>query len=175
MERAQELAGRENARINSAKARARADELQARLARRLGELEKGRQMSPLPPVVIGGAIVIPAGLIEKLGGYAKADAKTFARETIEVEETAMQAVMAMERDLGYNPRDVSKEKCGYDIESALPEGGKLRFIEVKGRIVGAETVTITKNEILTALNKPEDYLGDSGSAVHREDYGTAGR
>lgn len=156
--RSQELAGRENARINSAKARARADELQARLARRLGELEKGRQMSPLPPVVIGGAIVIPAGLIEKLGGYAKADAKTFARETIEVEEAAMQAVMAMERDLGYNPRDVSKEKCGYDIESALPEGGKLRFIEVKGRIVGAETVTITKNEILTALNKPEDYL-----------------
>jgi hypothetical protein len=156
--RAQELAGRENARINSAKARARADELQARLARRLGELEKERQMSPLPPVVIGGAIVIPADLIEKLGGYAKADAKTFARETAEVEEAAMQAVMAMERDLGYNPRDVSKDKCGYDIESALPEGGKLRFIEVKGRIEGAETVTITKNEILTALNKPEDYL-----------------
>ena len=34
----------------------------------------------------------------------------------------------------------------------------MRFIEVKGRIEGAETVTITKNEILTALNKPEDYL-----------------
>ncbi len=156
--RAQELAGRENARLNSAKARARADELQARLARRLGELEKERQMSPLPPVVIGGAIVIPAGLIERLGGYAKAGAETFARETADVEEAAMQAVMAMECSLGYSPRDVSKEKCGYDIESALPEGGKLRFIEVKGRIEGAETVTITKNEILTALNKPEDYF-----------------
>ncbi|MCX6028857.1 MAG: DUF3883 domain-containing protein [Chloroflexi bacterium] len=35
---------------------------------------------------------------------------------------------------------------------------RLRFIEVKGRISGAETVTITKNEILTALNKPDDWL-----------------
>jgi hypothetical protein len=66
--------------------------------------------------------------------------------------------MAMEISLGYIPRDVSKDKCGYDIESSIPGVGKLRFIEVKGRIEGAETVTITKNEILTALNKPDDYI-----------------
>ena len=30
--------------------------------------------------------------------------------------------------------------------------------EVKGRIEGADTVTVTKNEILTALNKPEDHI-----------------
>jgi hypothetical protein len=34
----------------------------------------------------------------------------------------------------------------------------LRFIEVKGRVAGAETVTVTKNEILTALNKPDDFI-----------------
>ena len=45
-----------------------------------------------------------------------------------------------------------------DIESVVPESGKLRFIEVKGRIEGAKTVTVTKNEILTALNKPEDFI-----------------
>ena len=39
-----------------------------------------------------------------------------------------------------------------------PGTGKLRFIEVKGRVTGASTVTITKNEILTALNKPEDFI-----------------
>ena len=33
-----------------------------------------------------------------------------------------------------------------------------RFIEVKGRAAGAETVTVTKNEILTALNKPEEFI-----------------
>jgi hypothetical protein len=40
----------------------------------------------------------------------------------------------------------------------VPGTGKLRFIEVKGRVSGAETVTVTKNEILYSLNKPEDYI-----------------
>ncbi|MCK4488216.1 MAG: RNA helicase, partial [Desulfobacterales bacterium] len=66
--KAQELAGRINARINSAKARARADDLQARLQNRLIELEKEQQLSPLPPVVMGGALVVPAGLRARLKG-----------------------------------------------------------------------------------------------------------
>jgi hypothetical protein len=53
---------------------------------------------------------------------------------------------------------VSAEKCGYDIESRVPGTGRLRFIEVKGRVAGATTVTLTKNEILTALNKPEEFI-----------------
>jgi len=70
----------------------------------------------------------------------------------------MQAVMDAERGLGFEPSDVSEEKHGYDIESTIPGDGRLRFIEVKGRFQGARTVTITKNEILTALNKPDDYI-----------------
>ena len=75
----------------------------------------------------------------------------------------MDAVMAAERKLGFGPRDVSADKCGYDIEScdrSSPETatGSLRFIEVKGRAKGADTVTVTKNEILTALNKPEQFI-----------------
>ena len=56
------------------------------------------------------------------------------------------------------PRDVSGDNCGYDIESRIPGTGRLRFIEVKGRRPGARTVTITKNEILTGLNKPDDFF-----------------
>ena len=70
----------------------------------------------------------------------------------------MQAVMESERRLGYVPRDVSDQKIGYDIESAIPNTGLLRFIEVKGRVRGAKTVTITKNEILTGLNKPDEFI-----------------
>ena len=80
----------------------------------------------------------------------------------EVERLAMEAVMAFERTLGFAPRDVSKENRGYDVESRYPENhvkaGQLRFIEVKGRVADAETVSVTKNEILTALNKPDDYI-----------------
>lgn len=59
---------------------------------------------------------------------------------------------------GYVPRDVSSEKLAYDVESSIPETGRLRFIEVKGRVVGASTVTVTSGEIRTALNKPDDFI-----------------
>ena len=156
--KAQELAGRINARINSGKARTRADELQARLQNRLEELEKERQLSPLPPVVMGGALIVPGGLLARLRGKRDDVPDLFARETRRIEQMAMQAVIDMERSLSYIPRDVSRDNCGYDIESAIPDSGKLRFIEVKGRLQGAETVTVTKNEILTALNKPDDFI-----------------
>ena len=75
----------------------------------------------------------------------------------------MQTVEAIERELGYEPKDASMVKCGYDIESYVPEdlrenGNCLRFIEVKGRRADADTVTVSKNEILTALNKPDEYI-----------------
>ena len=159
----QELAGRTNAKINSGKARQRADELQARLQRRMVELELERQISPLPPVAIGGSLVVPIGLLKQLlpsssqPGDTAADAVS-AEARKKMELLAMQMVMEAEKQLGNQPRDVSGEKCGYDIESKVQADGKLRFIEVKGRVAGALTVTVTRNEILTALNKPDDFI-----------------
>ncbi len=155
--RLQEEAGK-TPRLNSEKARQRADELQARLQKRMEELEQERQLSALPPVVIGGALVIPAGLLARLKGEPVPTVDALARERQRIERAAMAAVMAHERALGFVPRDVSAQKVGYDVESLVPGAGKLRFIEVKGRTAGAETVTLTKNEILTALNKPEEFI-----------------
>ena len=75
----------------------------------------------------------------------------------------MNAVMEIERQLGYQPQDVSADKVGYDIESSIPPElrtgtNTLRFIEVKGRSKGAMTVTVSKNEILTGLNKPDEFI-----------------
>jgi superfamily II DNA or RNA helicase len=154
----QELAGKVNARLNSGLARQRADELSARLQRRLDELEQERRLSPLPPVVLGGALILPAGLLRKLAGETPEAPPEFPHDTEEAERRAMRAVMETERRLGFLPRDVSGEHLGYDIESAMPNSGLLRFIEVKGRVRGARTVTISKNEILTGLNKPEQFI-----------------
>jgi len=155
----QEEAGKANAKINSAKARQRADELQTRLRERLEELEEERRLSPLPPVVVGGTLVVSLGLLHRLlGKDVTSISNAFTKEKERVELAAMAAVMEAERKLGYEPRDVSEEKCGYDIESRIPETGQLRFIEVKGRIAGADTVTVTKNEIITALNKPDNFI-----------------
>ena len=153
----QELAGKVNARLNSGLARQRADELMARLEKRKTELEQELMISAISPVVIGGALIIPKALLSRLKGAQK-EPDDFARETLRVQVLAMNAVMELETHLGFIPKDISGEKWGYDIESAIPGTGKLRFIEVKGRIQGARTVTITKNEILTALNKPEDFI-----------------
>ena len=67
-------------------------------------------------------------------------------------------VMEVERTLGFEPTDREVEKLGYDVESSVPGTGKLRFIEVKGRVSGAPTITVTRNEILYSLNKPEDFI-----------------
>ncbi len=71
---------------------------------------------------------------------------------------ARATVMAIERRLGFEPTDRETEKLGYDIESRVLESGRLRFIEVKGRIAGAGVITVTRNEILYSLNKPEDFI-----------------
>ena len=67
-------------------------------------------------------------------------------------------VMEVERHLGYEPVDRESEYLGYDIESRASHTGQLRFIEVKGRASGAEVISVTRNEILTALNKPKSYI-----------------
>jgi superfamily II DNA or RNA helicase len=156
--KAQELTGKVNAKLNSGKARQRADEMQVRLRRRLDDLEKERHITAAPPLVIGGALVVPVGLLARLRGERSKEPDTFARETARIEQLAMDAVMAAETRLGFYPKDVHTENRGYDIESLIPGQGLLRFIEVKGRAAGASTVTVTKNEILTGLNKPEEFI-----------------
>ena len=153
----QEQAGKPNDRLNSGEARKRADALQARLQKRLEELKLEAQISPLPPVVLGGMLVVPKGLIDAITGR-QVPAPTLPSDTQVVAAKARSIVMEIERTLGFEPIDRETEKVGYDIESRVPGTGKLRFIEVKGRITGAGTITVTRNEILYSLNKPDDYI-----------------
>jgi SNF2 family DNA or RNA helicase len=66
--KAQEAAGKPNARLNSQLARSRAEELLSRLERRMAELAQERKLSPLPPIVVGCALVTPQGLLNRLMG-----------------------------------------------------------------------------------------------------------
>jgi Protein NO VEIN, C-terminal len=151
--RLRERAGKET-RLSAQVAEGRANELQARLRRRQAELALARSISARPPAIVGGALVVPAGLLRRpadppLAGLGDASA--------EVEQQAMDRVMAAERALGCVPRDVSAAKVGYDIESIDPKG-RLRFIEVKGRAASAEVIIVTRNEILTALNAADAFI-----------------
>jgi hypothetical protein len=176
----QEQAGKAGARLNSQEARRRADDLQARLQRRLAELDREAQISALPPVVLGGLVVVPLGLVATMTGRPLATPANPA-DTQAAAARARAIVMDVERALGFEPTDRELDRLGYDIESRVPGTGRLRFIEVKGRVAGADTVTVTKNEILTSLNKPDDFIlalvefldlpaGQAGGGTHRVHY-----
>src|SRR5207248_3121422 len=122
-------------RINASNAEATAQRLVERLHKRQSELDRERQISALPPVLKGAALVIPSGLLKAKLPEPGIHAKTFAEDPItraETERLSMAAVMSAERVLGHDPRDVSGEKKGWDIESRDGKLGHLRFIEVKG-------------------------------------------
>ena len=153
----QEQAGKTGARLNSGEARKRADLLQGRLQKRLEDLKLEAQISPLPPVVLGGMLIVSKGLLMAMTGQATA-VSAASTDTQASAARARAIVMEVERSLGFEPTDREFEKLGYDVESSVPGTGKLRFIEVKGRVTSAPTITVTRNEILYSLNKPEDFI-----------------
>ncbi|MBR0568248.1 DUF3883 domain-containing protein [Azoarcus sp. L1K30] len=159
-----DLAAGKDVRLTLENVRRTIDDLTARRASREKELLAMRHVVSATPVVLGGALVIPAGLLmqrkgvsQELGGWS-ADAEARAR----IERIAMQAVMEAERALGHDVIDVSAQKCGWDVTSIpKPIDGRIppsRHIEVKGRVKGATTITVTRNEILYGLNQADKFI-----------------
>ncbi|MDF2627289.1 MAG: ATP-dependent helicase, box family [Symbiobacteriaceae bacterium] len=152
-------AGKE-VRLALEQARQRIDELTARLQIRQQELQTRRHVVAAHPVPIGGALVIPAGLLAQRKGEPGWSADADARRR--VEQIAMKAVMDAERALGNDVKDVSDQKCGWDVTSIPPAvDGKLppsRHIEVKGRAKGQTTITVTRNEVLCGLNQSDKFI-----------------
>lgn len=159
----EEKAGKKT-RLSWQNAQRRAEDLAERLKRRQIQLEEEKFISSQPPRVRGGMVVIPRGLLEERRATQTSDGtipKGFsedpeARRAIEL--AAMNAVMQVEQALGNVPSDVSAQKIGYDIASFSPSTQHLRFIEVKGRIDGADTVMITRQEVITSLHEPDKYI-----------------
>ena len=142
------------------------NDLNGRLENRKKELQSMRHVTNGTPVVLGGALVVPEGLLRKLRGEPAPDVATAnfsadpeARSRIEL--LAMNAVRLAEEARGCRVVDVSAQKCGWDITSYAPVvDGKIpesRHIEVKGRVKGASTVTVTKNEIFHSWNQGAKY------------------
>lgn len=158
--KAQEDAGKSRSNINSANARRHADDLADRLKKRMAELDQEKAIVARPPNVLGGALVVPASWFATAGqtNALRETPPNYGGPDREVERLAMEKVMQFEREQGFQPRDISAENRGYDIESRDPKTERLHFIEVKGRVKGATTVTVTKNEILTSLNRPEAFV-----------------
>jgi hypothetical protein len=156
-----DVAAGKQPRMQPEMARRRVDELTERLNQRKRELESMKAVVSSTPVVIGGALVIPQGLLAQRKGETNFCADAAARSRIEM--IAMNAVMDVERDFGHEVKDVSAEKCGWDVTARPPVNpdGSLkpdRHIEVKGRAKGQSTITVSRNEIIYALNQTDKFL-----------------
>lgn len=143
------------------KARRDHDDMVARLDARTAELKQQEALHQAPPVVAGGALVVPVGLLRQLRGD---QADTFSQDPAtraRIEKLAMGAVRVAEEGRGCSVNDVSAANCGWDLTARSPakDGAEaaVRYLEVKGRIKGAATVSVTRNELMCALNEPEKF------------------
>jgi hypothetical protein len=154
-------------RLNLENSRRTITDLEGRLENRKKELQAMRHVVNGTPVVLGGALVVPPALVRKLRGDEPTDpvAAAFAADAAtraRIERLAMDAVRRFEEGRGCRVIDVSADKCGWDLTSYPPSvDGKqpeARHIEVKGRVKGASTVTVTRNEMLYAFNQGDKFI-----------------
>ncbi|HEX7377708.1 MAG TPA: helicase-related protein, partial [Pirellulales bacterium] len=154
-------------RLNLENARRTVTDLEGRLENRRKELQAMRHVVNGTPVVLGGALVVPVGLVRERRGDKPLDpvAASFAIDPAarsRVERLAMDAVRRAEEAAGCRVEDVSREKCGWDLTSHPPavdgREAEARHIEVKGRVRGAATITVTRNEMLYAVNQGEKFV-----------------
>ncbi|MBF6276372.1 MULTISPECIES: helicase-related protein [Nocardia] len=140
-------------RLRAETAYARARQLDERLDHRLRELDEATQLVAVPAIIRGTALVIPSSVI---ADEAHHQPQIFARDTDEVERRAVEAVLDAERSLGRTPIEMPRNNPGYDIQS-IDSDGRIHYIEVKGRVVGSDTFTITANEVTFAQTQVDRH------------------
>ena len=152
--KAQEIKGKKP-RLNSGRARARADELQTRLARRRLDLAQEDDLHNSPPTIVAAAIVVPQGLLDKLAGqtYNSVDPAIKA----ETDRRAVAAVMKAELKLGRTPEEQHHTNPGYDVLSTDPATGVCYFIEVKGHLPQTEQISVSRRQVGKAHNNRERW------------------
>lgn len=141
-----EIAG-QKPRISSGRARARAEDLTARLARRRLELDREADLHSSPPTLVTAALIIPQGLLDRL-----ADVQPDLTEVVDVDRTetdrrAVAAVMKAELALGRMPEEQHHSNPGYDILSTDPTTGVCYFIEVKGHLPRTEQISVSRRQV----------------------------
>ena len=152
--KAQEIAGKKP-RINSGRARARADELQARLARRRLELTQEDDLHNSPPTIVAAAVVVPQGLLDELAGRTVVSVDPAKKA--ETDRRAVAAVMKAEQKLGRVPEEQAHSNPGYDVLSTDPTTGACYFIEVKGHLPQTQQISVSRRQVGQSHNNRERW------------------
>lgn len=122
----------------------RARELEARLDVRSESLAAEAQLAAKTPTVVGAALIIPAGLVPGVPSGPPVDTTISERRAVDL-------VLAAEHALGRVPVEMPRNNPGFDVRSTAADGSTV-FLEVKGRVAGAEDFFVTYNEVLFGKN-----------------------
>ena len=149
-------------RPNSDQLRERAKDLERRLEERLLELDQERHLNNNPPYIVGAALIVPQGLIDKAVGYEPTEeeakqAKQAEADRMETDRRAIAAVLATEKSLGRVPEAQNHSNPGYDILSVDPRTGTHYFIEVKGHLPQTKEITVSAPQVQKAKSNPERW------------------
>jgi hypothetical protein len=133
-----------------AQAESRHADALARRERRREELRRQKALSLQGVERIASALVLP---------HPERGAPEVRRlqPDPEVEQKAMDIVMAFESAQGRNPEDVHEKNLGYDIKSVDPKSGELRLIEAKGLGAAVGRILLTPNERRVAEDRRDCY------------------
>src|SRR5690606_24986175 len=119
---------------------------------RMQELDADALLSPRPPTIAGGALVVPQGLLDRLRGSASPGA---AGDGTQMTRDALEVVLAVERSLGRSPEVPGDTRDLYDVRSTAPDASQT-FIKVGQEPTGAPA-TFTRNEVMAGRNLGDDY------------------
>lgn len=160
LELQEQMANGKQPRVQLENPRKQIEELSERLAARKQLIERQRTVVSGTPLVLGAALLLPQGLLEQRRGNNAFSVDAEARRRVEL--IAMRRVMEVERGFGHDVSDVSAEKCGWDVTARPnPADGRLadaRYLEVKGRAKGQDSIIVTYGEIMAALNTGDRYI-----------------
>ena len=147
---------------NSDKLRERAIDIEMRLGKRQLELDQEKHLNNNPPYIVGAALIVPQGLIDKAVGFEPTEeeakqAKEAEADKMETGRRAMAAVLGAEKSLGRVPEAQNHSNPGYDILSVDPRTGTHYFIEVKGHLPQAKEITVSAPQVQKAKSNPERW------------------
>ena len=125
------------------------------MARRRLELDMEANLHNSPPTIVGAALVIPQGLLDKLHGTPP-DPGDVA-DKMETDRRAVAAVVKAEKALGRVPEVQHHSNPGFDIESVDPVTGHHYFIEVKGHLPQTLEISVSAQQVQKAKSNPDHW------------------
>ena len=146
-----------NLKYTAANAKAKANDHRERKLSRLKQIEREGTILIKPPQVLSVSLIVPSSLVSDEEASSKVVFAKDQEAIKKIERRAVDLVLAVEKKLGFKPKEMPRNNPGFDIDTYREYTGRT-FIEVKGRIDGAEDFIITETEFSHGHTQGDSFI-----------------